>query len=263
MFMNVERGIGRHRVGGWEFSPATGELRRRTDLRRLEPRAAKALELLCEANGEVVSQEQLITGVWSGRALSDNSIAVVIGQLRRALDDDAREPKLIETIPKRGYRLCKEATTPELQPGRRNKLFMIVAAVLALVAGWAAYSALSKPGVAVLVSDVSNETGNPDYAPLARATSELIVTELGGRGFTVRRGGEGDLLLASKLVMWDGMPFLGMTATDGAGVVRWSAMIKATPGRVPPGVDKALDELAAGFPPKERAARVANGQPAR
>ena len=38
--MNIERSIGRHRIGDWEFSPATGELRRRTDLRRLEPRAA-------------------------------------------------------------------------------------------------------------------------------------------------------------------------------------------------------------------------------
>ena len=261
--MNVERGIGRHRVGGWEFLPATGELRRRTDVRRLEPRAAKARELLCEANGEVVSQEQLIAGVWSGRSLSDNSVAVVIGQLRRALDDDAREPKLIETIPKRGYRLCREATAPELQPARRNRLLIIAAAVLAIIAGWAAYLMVSKPSVAVLVTDVANETGNSTYAPFARATSELIVTELGDRGFAVRRGGEGDLLLASKLVMWDGMPFLGMTATDRAGVVRWSAMIKATPGQVPPGVDKALDELAAGFPPKERSGRVANGQPAR
>jgi DNA-binding winged helix-turn-helix (wHTH) protein len=261
--MNVERGIGRHRVGGWEFLPATGELRRRTDVRRLEPRAAKTLELLCEANGDIVSQEQLIAGVWSGRSLSDNSVAVVIGQLRRALDDDAREPKLIETIPKRGYRLCREATAPEGQSAQRNRLLIIAGAVLAIIAGWAAHSMVSKPGVAVLVTDVSNETGNPAYGPLARATSELVVTELADRGFAVRRDGGGDLLLASKLVMWDSMPFLGMSATDRTGVVRWSAMIKATPGQVPPGVDKALDELAAGFPPKEGPARVANEQAAR
>ena len=79
--MNIQRGVGRHRIGGWEFSPATGELRRRTDVRRLEPRASRALELLCEADGDVVSQEQLIAGVWNGRALSENSVAVVIGQL--------------------------------------------------------------------------------------------------------------------------------------------------------------------------------------
>lgn len=260
--MNIERGVGRHRIGGWEFSPATGELRRRTDVRRLEPRAAKALELLCEANGEVVSQEQLIAGVWNGRALSDNSVAVVIGQLRRALDDDAREPRLIETIPKRGYRL-REAAQPDARPGRRRGLIVAAAGLLALIGALVAYTVSSRPGMAIVVSDVTNETGNPGYAPLARATSELIVNEIGDRDFAIRRSGTGDLVLASKLIMWDGMPFLSMTATDSAGVVRWSAMIKATPGRVPPGVDKAIDEFAAKFAPKEGTARLANGKAAR
>src|SRR6266550_3764475 len=129
--MNVERSIGRHRIGGWEFSPATGELRRRTDVRRLEPRAAKALQLLCEANGELVSQEELIAGVWHGRALSENSVAVVIGQLRRALDDDAREPRLIETIPKRGYRLRPtEESSGTVQKGRTAVMIAIAGLVL-------------------------------------------------------------------------------------------------------------------------------------
>src|SRR4051794_34555716 len=233
--MNVERSIGRHRIGGWEFSPATGELRRRTDVRRLEPRAAKALELLCEANGDIVSQEQLIAGVWQGRALSENSIAVVIGQLRRALDDDAREPRLIETIPKRGYRL-RAGEGRAQTPRRRRNVAMVAIAALVLLTTVIALS-LSGPATATMVvSDVANQTGNRAYDPLARATSELIVTDLGQRGFRVRRDGAADLRLASKLVMWDGLPYLGMTATDRSGVVRWSAMIKATEGAVPPGV---------------------------
>ena len=255
--MNIERGMGRHRIGGWEFSAATGELRRRTDVRRLEPRAAKALELLCEANGEVVSQEQLIAGVWGGRSLSDNSVAVVIGQLRRALDDDAREPKLIETIPKRGYRLC---AAPEAEgTAVRRKTVMALAAALSvlLLAAGLAFFMSGRSAVAIAVTDVANETGNPAYAPLARATSELIVTELGERGYAVRRSGAGDLALVPKLVMWDGMPFLGMTATDRSGVVRWSLMANAMPGKVPPAIDRGLDDLAARIPPKEGLERLA------
>src|SRR3954451_24295020 len=137
--MNVERGIGRHRIGAWEFSPATGELRRRTDLRRLEPRAAKALEMLCEAGGEIVSQEQVIDGVWQGRSLSENSVAVVIGQLRRALDDDAREPRLIETIPKRGYRLRADQGNDQA-PRRRRNIIMVAIAVLVVLSGAIALS---------------------------------------------------------------------------------------------------------------------------
>ena len=90
-----------------------------------------------------------------------------------------------------------------------------------------------RPATAVAVVDVVNETGNAAYDPLARATSELIVTDLTTRGLAVRRDGAGGLRLASKLVMWDGLPYLGMTSTDASGAVRWSAMIKATEGAVP------------------------------
>src|SRR3954469_3839253 len=149
--MNVERSIGRHRIGGWEFSPATGELRRRADVRRLEPRAAKALELLCEANGEVVSQEQLIAGVWSGRSLSENSVAVVIGQLRRALDDDAREPRLIETIPKRGYRLRTAIDETEGRPTRRSFAIALIAAIVLLLGVAVAYALSGRTGTPIAV----------------------------------------------------------------------------------------------------------------
>jgi DNA-binding winged helix-turn-helix (wHTH) protein len=260
--MNIERSIGRHHIGGWEFSPATGELRRRTDVRRLEPRAAKTLEMLCEANGELVSQEQLIAGVWQGRALSENSVAVVIGQLRRALDDDAREPRLIETIPKRGYRLRSTAEAIEPPPSRRAVAIVAIAGLLLLIAA-IAVSMSGRGSGAVRVADVANETGNRAYDPLARATSELIVTDLGERGFAVRRDGGGELRLASKLVMWDGLPYLGMTATDRSGVVRWSAMIKATEGAVPPGVAAKLDDLANQVRRNDGAQRLAEPQGAR
>ena len=195
--MNVERSIGRHRIGGWEFSPATGELRRRTDVRRLEPRAARALEMLCEAGGDVVSQEQLIDGVWQGRALSENSVAVVIGQLRKALDDDAREPRLIETIPKRGYRLRQRqraaaGRTPCACLSFRHRRDHSRCHRLPVV-----LRTRNRPP-AIGVTDVVNATGNAAYDPLARATSELIVTDLGKRGLAVHRDGAGELRLASS-----------------------------------------------------------------
>src|SRR5689334_8327320 len=102
--MNLQTDIGSRRIGEWHFHPASGELRRGALVRRLEPRAARTLELLCAARGGVVTHEQLIREVWNGRSLSENSVAVVVGQLRRALDDDARDARLIQTIPKRGYR---------------------------------------------------------------------------------------------------------------------------------------------------------------
>ena len=240
--MNDAAGSGRHRIGSWDFNPATGELRHDSELRRLEPRAARTLELLCEAKGEVVPHEQLIDRVWNGRAVSENSVAVAIGQLRRALDDDARDPKLIETIPKRGYRLVAGASAPS-RPRNRARLLAIVLVVGLLVAGmgFGLRNAVARPGLAM--SDIANQTGDRRYDPLARATTELMLAELSERGFDVERGGSGRMLITGKLVMWNGEPYLGLSATDPNGVVRWSAMTGGTSAAVPAGLSGKLDEF--------------------
>jgi TolB-like protein/Flp pilus assembly protein TadD len=54
--------------------------------------------------GEVVSIDELIARIWNGRA-SDGSVYRTINQLRRALEGDGAQPRYIETIRKRGYRL--------------------------------------------------------------------------------------------------------------------------------------------------------------
>lgn len=249
--MTVERSIGRHRVGSWDFHPASGELRRRADVRRLEPRAARVLELLCNADGGVVSQEELIRDVWSGRTLSENSVAVVIGQLRKALGDDAREPRLIETIPKRGYRLVRtDGVDSSDGKGSSRTRTVWLAAAIAFLAAVALWFVMDRAGSerSIMVTDVVNETGNPVYAAHVRATSELIVDQLNKRGFDVERssGGPG-LRLASKLVMWNGEPYLGMTLTDGHGKVRWSAMVEGGPADAPRNVSKEFDGLKAKF----------------
>jgi DNA-binding winged helix-turn-helix (wHTH) protein len=256
--MNLERKVGRQRLGEWEFSPATGELHRRGEVRRLEPRAARALGLLLAADGELVSQEQLIAEVWGGRSLSDNSVAVVIGQLRKALDDDAREPRLIETIPKRGYRL-QHKPAGEARSRRRRTGPIALAILAAILLGvWALSNWADRPAtVTVTVADVVNATGSAAYGPLARATSELTVTEFEGHGFGVRRSGPADLRMDSKLVMWEGDPWLGVTATDRAGEVRWSMMAKATAGKVPSAIKFAAEDMATKFPPQAGAARLA------
>jgi DNA-binding winged helix-turn-helix (wHTH) protein len=94
------------KIGEWSFSPREAALSRGDERRRLENRAAETLEHLCRKNGEIVSHAELVEAVWQGRSLSPNSVAVVIADLRRALEDDARTPKYIETVPKRGYRMA-------------------------------------------------------------------------------------------------------------------------------------------------------------
>ena len=153
-----------HRIDGWTFDPASGELARDGERQRLEPRAARTLELLCDAGGAVVAHQRLIAEVWGGRSLSDNSVAVVIGQLRRALGDDER--KLIENVPKRGYRLAASGDPPIARSRRRFIHISVIVVALALAAGIYLLRGVS-PGIPIAVVDVANETGDAGLDPHA------------------------------------------------------------------------------------------------
>ncbi len=66
----------------------------------------------------VVSKEELLTVVWDGAFVEEGALAQAIHSLRKALGDDARQPRFIQTVPKRGYRLV--ARPSEERPFRRH-----------------------------------------------------------------------------------------------------------------------------------------------
>lgn len=71
----------------------------------LEPKVMDVLCLLAAHPGEVLAREAIIDGVW-GRAFgADESLTRAISHLRKAFGDARNPPQVIETIPKRGYRL--------------------------------------------------------------------------------------------------------------------------------------------------------------
>ncbi|WP_432377324.1 winged helix-turn-helix domain-containing protein [Duganella sp. P38] len=96
------------RFGEWRVDPATNTLSCGVLNRQLEPRAMDVLLYLCRHPHVVVSAETLLDACWGDVSPSDNAIHKIITQLRRALDDSATEPRYIETIRKRGYRLLAE-----------------------------------------------------------------------------------------------------------------------------------------------------------
>ncbi|QJD92770.1 AAA family ATPase [Duganella dendranthematis] len=96
------------RFGEWRVDPATNTLSCGVLNRQLEPRAMDVLLYLCGHPHVVVSADTLLDACWGNVSPSDNAIHKIITQLRRALDDSATEPRYIETIRKRGYRLLAE-----------------------------------------------------------------------------------------------------------------------------------------------------------
>ncbi|MCH8686377.1 winged helix-turn-helix domain-containing protein [Pedomonas mirosovicensis] len=124
-------------VGGWQADRASGELRRGAAVRRLEPKVMDLLFCLAAQPGEPVSRDALMAALWPNRIVGEDALARLVFKLRRALDDNPRAPRLIETLPKRGYRL---RLIPEEQPaaGRRRwigRCAAVAAAAAALVLG--------------------------------------------------------------------------------------------------------------------------------
>ena len=236
----------RHMIGAWTFEPGANELRRDDgERRRLEHRAAVTLELLCHSPGEIVTTEDILAQVWNGRAISPNSVPVVISDLRQALEDDARSPRYIETVAKRGYRLMVERPAqiptgpPVIASGNRLRpaVFALLALALAL-GGGLAFAMIARPAAPVLVvRPVHNVTGNPAYNPLASATGAVMVSEaeqLSGvevfRGASPRSDAVG---LDSMLIIWNGRPAIMMWAHRADGPVLWSGMTGGGEQRIP------------------------------
>jgi DNA-binding winged helix-turn-helix (wHTH) protein len=226
-------------VGDWAFSPASASLSRGGERRRLEHRAARVLELLCRRQGAPVSTTELVDHVWEGRSLSQNSVAVVIADLRRALDDDSRSPRYIETIPKRGYRLLAPVAIDEAPasdeaadaPPAGNRRSMLGALVLAILVGVGAliFAATRAPApLVVAIAAIPNQTGDPRYDPLALAVTDLVATHIGGvEGVQIVRGDGArvDARIGGRLVLWNRQASLSLNAEDPAtGTVLWSAM---------------------------------------
>jgi DNA-binding winged helix-turn-helix (wHTH) protein len=71
----------------------------------VEPKAMDVLLELADKPGEVVSRTDILQSVWGGRFVCEDVVTNAISLLRRALGDEGRDGFLIETVPKRGYRL--------------------------------------------------------------------------------------------------------------------------------------------------------------
>ncbi len=93
------------RVGDIAVFPASNEIVRAENRVRVRPLLMEVLLRLAEQPGEVVPRDTLLAEVWSRRIVNDEVLSRTIAELREALEDDARAPRFIETLPKAGYRL--------------------------------------------------------------------------------------------------------------------------------------------------------------
>jgi DNA-binding winged helix-turn-helix (wHTH) protein/tetratricopeptide (TPR) repeat protein len=100
-----------------EFPPfrldlRAGRLWRGDEIVSVRPKAWSLLRYLAERPGVLVTKEELHGAVWGDAIVSDDTLTRTMGELRQALGDDARTPRIIETAHRRGFRFIARLSGP-------------------------------------------------------------------------------------------------------------------------------------------------------
>lgn len=116
-----------YRFGIFTFTPSSGELLKGPTRLRLQVQPARALTLLIERQGELVTRQDLQEFLWPDGTNVDFEAGLnsTMRRLRQTLLDEADHPRYIETVPKRGYRWIapveKVDPTPSTPPPPPNQ----------------------------------------------------------------------------------------------------------------------------------------------
>ncbi len=135
-------------VADWWVDVAANRLCRGDDEVRLESKMMAVLAYLADHAGEAVDRETLERVAWGGTVIGYDALTGCIAKLRKALQDDPREPRFIETIPKKGYRLIAGVARGTVQgaytpvpamagpgPARRRPLWVGALVLLLVLVG--------------------------------------------------------------------------------------------------------------------------------
>src|SRR5438876_342648 len=114
------------RFENYELDLAAEELRKQGSSLKLQPQPFKILAYLASHSGELITRQELRDHVWPGDTFVDFDLAInqAIKQIRAVLNDDAERPRVIATLPRRGYRFiaktasaaAAEAPLPQVSP---------------------------------------------------------------------------------------------------------------------------------------------------
>ena len=99
----------RIRLGHIIVEPERNRILCEDEVHRVTGREMDVLVYLMQKGTRVVPREELLENVWNDTFVNDEALTLVISRLRAALADNPTRPRVIETIPKRGYRLMVEA----------------------------------------------------------------------------------------------------------------------------------------------------------
>src|SRR4051812_29853300 len=217
-----------YRFGVFTFDDRTLTLLRSDRPVPIEPQPARALALLLERAGAIVTRDDLRAHLWDAgtHVAFDRGLAYCIGELRAALGDSAENPRFVQTLPRRGFTFIAPVTRSDApgaslsgerpSDGRSASLsgerpvqvtgWISAAAIagVALVVGAAGALMLARdrppaaprrPIVAVAVFE--NETGDPRHDRVISSLSDTVVERLTAIG-PLRVGVDGNAAILRR-----------------------------------------------------------------
>ena len=111
--------IGARTFASFRLDPRSGRLLNGSEPIPLRPKTWAVLRYLAERPGVLVTKHELLDAVWPGVAVTESVLSKSIGELRVALGDSFKTPRLIETVQRRGFRFIAPVS-PEHHPEVRD-----------------------------------------------------------------------------------------------------------------------------------------------
>lgn len=92
-------------IEGWLIRPQLNRVELHGQVTQVQPKIMSVLLILARDPGQVVTKERLLQTAWAGTHVTPHVLARAISELRKIFNDNPHSPRVIETIPKTGYRL--------------------------------------------------------------------------------------------------------------------------------------------------------------
>ena len=117
------------RFAEFTLDVANAQLSRDGHIVRLRPKTFDVLRCLVERRGSLVTKDELLEAVWPGIAVGDANLQLCLSEIRKALGEDPKTPRFIQTVHRRGYRFRVDAVQAPTRPlvGRTRELDLLTA----------------------------------------------------------------------------------------------------------------------------------------
>ena len=179
-------------IGIWLIQPQLHTIAANRQVIQVEPKAMQVLVYLAEHADQVVPKERLIGAVWADTFVTDDVLTRCISDLRKAFNDDAKDPKVIATVPRSGYRLVAQVQGTQSEPAAPRKRFrwsmalgvtaglamLVIALYFGVVRGRMGRSTPPFQIHSLVVLPLANLSGDPEQEYFADGMTGELITDL-------------------------------------------------------------------------------------